>query len=228
MIEFGRKEDPSRLYTFATMILNSMTKTPEAEASQYCDFISTNTYGNHVKIFDNIHSLYPDKPILISEWGVRADQATEAGQVKHIEEVARIIRDRPYIIGASWWSYNDYQSRHVGTNPSGYRPWGLVTADRSPRPAYFTYQKEMSPISLKVMEINNGTLKLQLGIKNDFPYQSIKNYRLKTAFGEQLIPSLKPGEITVVEVKGVTGDAVKIEVLTPTKFVIYQETVHYK
>ncbi|RBQ11893.1 glycoside hydrolase family 2 protein [Pedobacter miscanthi] len=228
MIDFGRKEDPSRLFTFATLTLNSLPKTPEAEASQYCDFVSTNTYGGHAKILDNIHRLYPDKPVLISEWGVRADQATEAGQVKHIEEVAQIIRERPYVIGASWWSYNDYQSRHVGTNPNGYRPWGLVMADRSPRPGYFTYQKEMSPITVKVLESNNGTLKLQVSNKNDFPYQNIQNYSLKTASGLQSIPSLKPGESTVVEIKGVTGDVTKIEVLTPNKFVIYQETVHFK
>jgi beta-glucuronidase len=228
MIEFGRKEDPSRLFTFATLILNRITKSPEDDASQYCDFISTNTYGNHAKIFDNIHRLYPDKPVLISEWGIRADQATEAGQVKHIEEVAKVIRERPYIIGASWWSYNDYQSRHAGTNPNGYRPWGLVMPDRSPRPAYFTYQKEMSPMMLKVINIDNGILKLQVSNKNDFPYQNIKNYSLKTASGIQLLPSLKPGESIVVEVKGVAGEETKVEVLTPTKFVTYQETFHYK
>ena len=165
MIGYARELDATRLYTFATMRLNILPKKPEDEASQYVDFVCTNTYKNHAKVLDNIHALYPEKPILISEWGVRADNnsgnwlgdndrkehhygQSEIDQAQHISEVTAEIRKRDYVIGASWWTYNDYQSRHQGTNPNGYRPWGIVRPDRQPRPAYKTYQREMAPVTL--------------------------------------------------------------------------------
>ncbi len=132
MIAYARELDPTRLYTFASMRLNILPKNPEDEASQYVDFISTNTYGNHAKSLDHIHQLYPDKPILISEWGTRADGPDgEPGQVTHLQKVMAEIRSRPYVVGASWWTYNDYQSRFHATNANGYRPWGIVGPDRS-------------------------------------------------------------------------------------------------
>src|SRR5690606_22731999 len=135
MIAYARELDPTRLYTFASNRLNAKPEKPEDEASQYVDFISANIYGGHGRTLDHIHKLYPDKPVLISEWGVRSDTDKGAAwPAQHITDVVSEIRKRPFVIGAAWWTYNDYQSRYYNTNPNGYRPWGLVRPDRSIRP----------------------------------------------------------------------------------------------
>lgn len=232
---YGRTLDATRLYTFATMRLNILPAKPEDEATQYCDFVSTNTYGNHAKAFDHIHALYPDKPILVSEWGLRADTPTgEAGQVSHLENVMAEIRKRPYIVGASWWSFNDYQSRHVGTNPNGYRPWGLVGPERNKRPLYGAHRREMSPVTLEKVRFQaggQGVHQLVVRIKNrsDFPAYTVKNYTLKTPDASFSFPELSPGqsaEITLL-IRGF-DPKVTLEVVKPTGYSVMSETIELK
>lgn len=232
LIAFAREVDPTRLYTFASMRLNAFQKKPEEEASQYVDFVCTNTYGNHAKVLDHIHSLYPEKPILISEWGIRADNpAGEAGQARHAEEVIREIRKRPYVVGASWWTYNDYQSRYVGTNPNGYRPWGLVGPDRNLRPAYEVYRKEMAPLTLEKVRWAPGgqgrhILTVRVTARPDFPAYPLKNYRLKSAGIDLLIPELKPGESAEIAVPVIGFEkTLGLEVRKPSGIPILQETL---
>lgn len=232
LIAFARETDPTRLYTFASMRLNAMQKKPEEESSQYVDFVCTNTYGNHAKVLDNIHMLYPDKPILISEWGVRADaNGGESAQARHIEDVVKEIRKRPYVIGASWWSYNDYQSRHVGTNPNGFRPWGLVGPDREPRPAYATYRKEMAPLTLEKVRWAPGgqgrhILTVRVTARPDFPAYPLKKYRLKGAGPDLLIPDLQPGQSAEIAVPVAGFDkTLALEVWKPSGVPILKETL---
>ncbi|HAK76476.1 MAG TPA: beta-galactosidase [Runella sp.] len=235
MMVYGKSLDPSRLFTFASMRLNILPAKPEDEATQYCDFVSTNTYGNHAKIFDHIHALYPDKPILISEWGVRADTPTgEAGQVSHLENVMAEIRKRPYIVGASWWSFNDYQSRHVGTNSNGYRPWGLVGPERNKRPLYHAHRREMSPVTLEKVRFQGGgqgihQLVIRVKNRSDFPAYALKNYTLKTGEATFNVPDLAPGqsaEITL-PVRGFE-QKLTLEVVKPTGYSVISETFELK
>lgn len=251
MIAYARELDATRLYTFATMFLNSLPKKPEDEASQYVDFVSTNTYGNHAKALDHIHTLYPEKPILISEWGVRADdkgefwrgkkradvhdfEESEVAQAKHVSDIAAIIRQRSYVIGASWWTYNDYQSRHQGTNPNGYRPWGIVRPDRTPRPAYKTYQREMSPLTVEKVNFKTGDLglhqlTLKVSARNDFPSYAIEGYYFKTGEKTIQIPNLNPGESREITIP-VTGfdKNIDLQVFKPTGFKVVDETFELK
>ena len=232
MIAYARELDPTRLYTFASMRLNTLPKMPGDEASQYCDFVSTNTYGNHARTLDHIHQLYPDKPILISEWGRRADTETgEAGQVAHLEQVMAEIRKRPYVIGASWWSFNDYQSRHQGTNANGYRPWGLVGPDRVKRPLYAAYQREMAPVTLDKLSFKPGpegvhTLTLRVTARADFPAYVLNGYRLQAGGVTLTIPTLQPGQRAdlVVPVRGF-GESLNVTVLKPTGFSILSQRI---
>ncbi|TDE18418.1 glycoside hydrolase family 2 protein [Dyadobacter psychrotolerans] len=251
MITYARELDPTRLYTFASMFLNSMPKKPEDEASQYVDFVSTNTYGNHAKVLDHIHALYPEKPILISEWGARADNKgefwrektrsdihdfneSEVAQAQHVTDVVNEIRKRPYVIGASWWTYNDYQSRYHGTNPNGYRPWGIVRPDRTPRPAYKTYQREMSPVALekvsfKTSDQGEHQLTVKVTARNDFPAYAIQGYYIQISGKSINIPNLIPGESKeiVIPIRGFDKN-ISIYIFKPTGFRVLDETIDLK
>lgn len=232
MIAYARELDPTRLYTFASMRLNILPKKPEDEASQYCDFISTNTYGNHVTVLKHIHALYPDKPIFISEYGTRSDgKDGEAGPVQHLEKFLADVRPLPYVVGASWWSFNDYLSRHNGTNADGTRPWGLVRWDRSKRPLYKTHQTGMSPITVEKIGWEPGTegvhsLKLRVVARADFPAYAIRNYSLKTPTSIVPIPELQPGQQAdlLIPVRGF-DKILTVEVVKPTGFSILSQTI---
>ncbi len=232
MIAYARELDPTRLYTFASMRLNTLPKKPEDEASQYCDFISTNTYGNHTNVLKHIHSLYPDKPIFISEYGTRADgKDSEAGQVSHIEKFLTDIRQLPYVVGASWWSFNDYLSRHDGTNQDGTRPWGLVRGDRSKRPLYLAHQTGMAPVTVEKVSWEVGsegvhTLTLRVTARNDFPAYAISKYQLKANNKTLLIPDLQPGQqaILTIPVRGF-DKKMTVEIIKPTGFSILTQTI---
>ncbi|SDL20178.1 glycoside hydrolase family 2 protein [Siphonobacter aquaeclarae] len=229
MIAYARSLDSTRLYTFATMLLNSMPANPEDEASQYVDFISTNTYGGHAKSLDHIHKLYPDKPVFVSEWGVRADsKGGEAGQARHVSDVMSEIRKRPYVVGASWWAFNDFRSKLFGTNVNGFRPWGVVNPDRSPRPAYSVYQKELSPVILEKVSYKSGDegihkLIIKVTCRGDFPTRTLRGYTLKTDHASIALPDLNPGESQLVEIP-VTGfdKRLRLSVMKPTGFVTIQ------
>ncbi|MBD2752940.1 glycoside hydrolase family 2 protein [Spirosoma validum] len=235
MIAYARELDPTRLYTFASMRLNILPKNPEDEASQYCDFVSTNTYGNHANVLKHIHSLYPDKPIFISEYGTRADgKDGETGQVSHIEKFLADIRQLPYVVGASWWSFNDYLSRHDGTNPDGTRPWGLVRWDRSKRPLYKAHQTGMAPVTIEKVNWEPGeegvhALKLRITARNDFPAYALKNYVVKTATSTFPIPELQPGQQAemTIPVRGF-DKTLTVEIVKPTGFSILSQTIDLK
>ncbi|MBT1696370.1 beta galactosidase jelly roll domain-containing protein [Fulvivirgaceae bacterium PWU4] len=232
MIAHAKEVDPTRLYTFATMRQSPLPKNPEDEASQYVDFVCANIYGNQAAILDNIHRLYPDKPILVSEYGIRVDNKNgEQGQVDYLKNYLNDIRSRPYVVGASWWSFNDYESRHWGTNKNGYRPWGVVGPDRTPRQMYALHQVEMSPLvvtkkSFTVGKQGNHELVLEVKSRADFPAYPTRNYKLRTTQREVAIPDLSPGQTTEVKIP-VTGfnPSVKVEIIKPTGFSIVEINV---
>ncbi|MEZ0483086.1 glycoside hydrolase family 2 protein [Fibrella aquatica] len=232
MIAYARELDPTRLYTFASMRLNILPKKPEDEASQYCDFISTNTYGNHANVLKHIHSLYPDKPIFISEYGTRADgKDGEAGQVTHLDKFLTDIRQLPYVVGASWWSFNDYLSRHDGTNPDGTRPWGLVRGDRSKRPLYKAHQTGMAPVTVEKVSLVTGsagmhTITLRVTARNDFPSYALKKYQLKADKTMLTIPDLLPGQSAnlTFQVRGF-DKAMPVDISKPTGFTVFTQTI---
>ncbi|SEJ10917.1 beta-glucuronidase [Dyadobacter sp. SG02] len=235
MIAYARELDPTRLYTFASMLLNQLPEKPEDEASQYVDFVSTNTYGGHAKSLDHIHKLYPNKPVFISEWGTRSDgKGGEPGQAQHLSDVMIEIRKRPFVAGASWWTYNDYRSKLFGTNVNGFRPWGIVGPDRLPRLAYPVHQKEFSPVTVEKAGFKTGDqgvhlLTVKVTSRGDFPAKTIKGYTLKAGDISIALPDLDPGESKdiVIPIRGFDKQ-IHITVIKPTGFLTTQTDIDLK
>ncbi|WP_426291631.1 glycoside hydrolase family 2 protein [Dyadobacter endophyticus] len=235
MIAYARELDPTRLYTFASMLLNSLPEKPEDEASQYVDFVSTNTYGGHAKSLDHIHKLYPNKPVFISEWGTRSDgKGGEQGQAQHLTDVMAEIRKRPFVAGASWWTYNDYRSKLFGTNVNGFRPWGIVGPDRSPRLAYPVHQKEFSPVLIEKASFKTGgqgvhQLVLKVTSRGDFPSKTLRGYILKAGEASIVVPDLNPGESReiAIPIRGFDKQ-IHITVIKPTGFITIQTDIDLK
>ena len=130
------------------------------------DIISINEYfGWHLaslgllaKMLDKIHSDWPDKPVLISEFGaqsalnLRNRKAELAGPISSMltndlsedhqslfltAHLDTIFARREFITGATVWAYNDFMAYSVKPRtrdmPYGLNSCGLVTRDRRPK-----------------------------------------------------------------------------------------------
>ena len=223
MYAFTKSIDPSRLVTFASNIVaRPSIKKPEDEASQYVDFISANIYGSHLASLQRIHALYPEKPVYVSEFGQRADAVkSEAERVAYLQRAMADFRQCDFLIGASVWTFNDYESSFPGSNANGYRPWGLVAPDRTPRAMYYAWQKEFSPAVVTVRPVESGRLEVSIVARKDFPSHALRNYKLKVSGRVFDIPVLAPGESRTFMIEpGADLTEKTIELEKPGGFVI--------
>lgn len=144
MAAFVKKLDPTRPVTFAALggELRRLRdeKIAGPRAFDHVDFISTNIYFPVREVpayLDLVHARWPGKPVLITEYGLRADRVkNEQERIEHFDAMLVIVTERPWVCGLSYWSFNDYASRYPGTGEDGYRRWGLVDEFRQPRPLY--------------------------------------------------------------------------------------------
>jgi beta-glucuronidase len=226
MYAYAKSLDPSRLVTFASMfVARDIIKKPEDEASQYVDFISANMYGNYLNNLKHIHEIYPDKAVYVSEFGIRTDGVKmEQGRVDHLTKAMQDFRQCDFLVGASVWTFNDYQSRFPGTNPNGYRPWGLVSPERELRGMYYAFQEEFAPATV-AFQNEGGKLNITVTARKDFPSYTLRHYKL--ACGSQTfdIAQLKPGESKTFTYE---GPAVKeIALVKPGGFTVLKKSVQH-
>jgi beta-glucuronidase len=220
MRAFTRAIDSSRFITFASMMLGrGEFRTGADEASQYVDFVSANIYGNHLKVLQRIHALYPDKPVFVSEFGIRTDQVKEESErVKHLQDAMAAFRQCDFVIGASVWTLQDYRSRFPGTNINGYRPWGLVGPQREIRGMYTAWQEEFAPA---VVERVGGTT-IRVTARNNFPSYTLRNYVVRCNGQTVSLRTLAPGESQEISFDSGAGE---VELVKPGGFVILRKVL---
>jgi len=197
--------DTTRLITFMALgsAGDAQNLRPPHDSYRHCDFICINIYSgfeHFEKLLQNIHQKYPDKPVFVSEFGQRADFVkSEQERIDYLNGVISIVRRNPYVCGISYWSFNDYLSRFTNTNPSGYREWGIVDANRKPRGLYTSFQRDLSPV---IIAYENGSLKITA--RPDFPSYTLKNFKLVLVSDNKIVkeyplPVLNPGESTTIK-----------------------------
>lgn len=225
MKAFTNTLDTTRPVTFASnRVGRDLVKNPEDEASHYVDFICTNIYGGYLKVLTNIHQSYPDKPVFISEFGIRADQVkSEKERVAHVKKAVEDFRKCDFVIGAAIWTFNDYKSLYPGSNALGYRPWGLVTPEREKRELYYTIQEEFSPATISLISFENDLLKIRITVRNDFPSYTLRGYSILYDDQKTDLGTLRPGEHKSIAIS-VTDSAPEIALVKPGGFVVLRKT----
>lgn len=216
MKEAVKKLDPTRLVCFASNWAGRKTLDAKTEGTELMDFVCLNTYGavpsENAENIDRAHARWPDKPFVITEYGWRADRVgRERDREAWFAEMVDLIRQRPFISGAMLWTFNDYRSRYLGTNPDGYRWWGLVDIQRKTRGSYDLFRQEMTPVELKEARMASKTnLLVRLQARQDFPVYAPTPLTLKIAFfsirgyplGEvnRLVPGIEPGAVLTLNI----------------------------
>jgi beta-glucuronidase len=209
MAAFVRTLDSSRPITFASYrAFRADLARPEDEGSQFVDFVSINSYAAADRlgaVLDLVHQRYPGKPIVISEFGLRNDKASRDERRGYFREGIAAIRQRPFVAGASVWTFQDYRSRFPDTAPNGYRPWGLVDPDRTPRDAYHIVAMEFAAARIAAAPLFVGkgrlTVRVTVEARSDFPARAVRGLTLRMKSSEvteplvvRPLPDLTPGQ----------------------------------
>jgi beta-glucuronidase len=238
MAAFVRGLDPSRLVTFAShRAFRPDLPRPEDEGSHFVDFVSVNTYAPPARlgeVLDLVHQRYPQKPIVVSEFGLRADKAkSEEDRRRYFREALGIMRQRPFIAGASVWTFQDYRSRYPDTAHNGYRPWGLLDHLRAPRDAYQVVADEFAGARVVAAPISHvgGRLvaRVLVEARPDFPARALSGLMLQISargaaapVAERPLPELVPGQRIEVVLEIGAEVATTVQIVRPDGSVMHR------
>ncbi len=206
MIAYVKLLDPTRPVSFASYHL--LVGRPWADATQYADFVMMNQYfgtwhgpkGALDMALETIHATWPEKPVIISEYGIAPNwQTVEGPQViemdqyyfmredhpmsvdgcdilrqKLIDEQMDVFRSKPFVAGAIFWDYAGQM--------------GVVDENRGRRGSWRVLRDEYSPIQIEALnfsppldetrcaEIN---LRARGSLDSDMPVYTLRGYRLR-------------------------------------------------
>lgn len=192
------------------------------------------------KHLESVHATFPDKPLVISEYGYCAcTKDRPEGDTRRIEILRShdaVIRSKDYVAGAIFFCYNDYRT-HVGDRGVGVlqqNVHGVVDVYGAPKPSYETLRQESSPIESLTVSNQLNTFQLRLKSRRDIPMYSLRGYRLRGLFyGQGIIPverlevelpEITPGIETRADLtfsQSTTPLRVQFDVLRPTRFSAY-------
>ncbi len=107
------------------------------------------------KFLDKQHQKYPDRPLIISEYGPGSDSRiqtnepkpwdfSEAYQLKsHVSYINQVM-ERPYMLGMTAWNFADFGSSGRQDTRPRINQKGLVNFNREPKDIYYYYKARLS------------------------------------------------------------------------------------
>ena len=246
LLEEAKRLDPERLCSYAS---NSLGQTPERDVAGLMDFIETNEYFGSweqgppeavAKHLDNLHAAFPDKPVVISEYGYCACTEDRPEGDGHRIDILRshdaVIGSKGYVSGAIFFCYNDYRT-HVGDRGVGalkQRVHGVVDVYGRPKPSHEILRLESSPIEFLSVENQLNSFRLLIRTRRNMPMYTLRGYRVRgVLYGEGDIPveqqeaelpETAPGGEVKIELKfGESGVPLRVrfDVLRPSRFSAY-------
>ncbi|MBE0657681.1 MAG: hypothetical protein IH602_08310 [Bryobacteraceae bacterium] len=237
----AKKLDPKRLVTYAS---HSLTKTPENDVSREMDYVMWNQYyeswngGSQADLARNIDAIgraFPDKAIVVSEYGYCACTLErpegDSKRIQVLRDHSRLLRERDFVAGLIFFCYNDYRT-HVGDKglfAMKQRVHGVVDLYGRRKESFEELRNESSPVdSIAVLMVKPGEYKVTVKCRNSVPAHPLRGYTLETvAIGPGEIPveirrneiaELAPGASAAFDVKLQSAVilALKIDVRRPT------------
>ena len=245
MMRYVREElDSSRLVTYVSFT-SFRDNDPKMEPAQHADLLCFNSYGDFVEAAQKIHQRWPDKLILVSEFGQdqighHPDDTLDSRIINRLNRVAEL----PYVVGTSLWTYNDYRSDYRQTPLGGDRTWGVVDIWRTPKRAAKQIQEAFAPISGLKADWRNEQNNLSVSViprkRNDFPSYVLRGYRLNIEmFGTDgeakykdslLLCDIHPGQSEIkhefiYSIEDNDIAYVSLNLVSPTNHTVYTRTI---
>jgi len=240
MLREAKRLDPGRLCSYAS---NSLQATPERDVAREMDFIEWNEYyetwygGDPESMRNNleaIHQAFPDRPIVISEYGYCACTAERPeNDPRRVEILSRhnaIFRNCPWVGGLIFFDYNDYRT-HMGDKGQGVlkqRVHGVVDVLGGRKPSFEALRRESSPVESLTVRKEGGARRVVVRTRPDIPSYTLRGYKLRwTAFGnggiplekhESTLPDFEPGREweLLLEVREKDVRRLRVDLVRPT------------
>ena len=216
MVAFVKQLDPTRPVGFAS---NRLGDHPTSDATAAADFVMMNQYfgtwagpkTNLSRALDAIHAAWPDKVVVISEFGFEPrwnrwwgpptgeldpeqyyfipestppdSEEADVQRRKVITEQMEIFRSKPFIAAAIFWTYQDYRT------PTGF-VMGLVDAERNRRGSWYLLREEYAPVRIESVTFvpDSGdarsaviALRTRGPVETDMPAYTLRGYFLRWA-----------------------------------------------
>jgi beta-glucuronidase len=238
----ARRLDPHRLLTYAS---NSLQKTPGEDAAGLLDFIEWNEYyeswypGNPDSVRHNlqqIHEAFPDKPVVISEYGYcecKPDRlGGDARRIEIMRDHTQACREFDFVAGTIFFDYNDYRT-HIGdkgVGPLKQRVHGVVDLYGNRKPSFQALRQEASPVESLQLAPGDGSLRATVTARKTLPAYTLEGYTLRWVVfgfddlpmeeGSAALPKLAPGQQATVRIgfQEKHPTRVRVDVLRPTGF----------
>ncbi len=205
--------DSTRLINYVS---NTLQQDPANDGTNVGDLIMWNDYSglwynmteNGITkemmpaLLDSFSQIIPDKPIIISEYGL-CEPVFKGGddrRIEHLKYNTSVYNQKPYIAGVIYFSLNDYRT-HMGEEGEGRfkrRVHGIVDIDGKKKPSYDSLRTLFSPIkNVQVKEIN-GRIHVTGNNHNGLPGYSIFGYKIEILSDHEVLfdkymPFLEPG-----------------------------------
>jgi len=242
MLHEARRLDPLRLCSYAS---NSLQSTPERDIAAQMDFVEWNEYyetwfgGDTRTLRQNleaIHGAFPDKPVVISEYGYCActkdRPENDRRRIEILETHNAVFRDAPWVRGLIFFDYNDYRT-HLGDKGVGalkQRVHGVVDLYGVRKPSFEALRKESSPVESLTVRTDGGKRFAGVRTRQTLPAYTLRGYMLRAiVYGdggmplekrEFKLPDLEPGgELEIpLGVKGKNARRLRVDLVRPTGF----------
>ena len=231
--DYAGELDPSRLIFYVSNRINTHKKDNPGMADDagytlsdgimFNEYYST-WYGQSVAAvpaaLDRIHADYPNKSLIVSEWGICEPPhlGGDPRRVQEMQEQIVIYGEKPYVSGAIYFCLNDYRT-HIGPEYGieSKRVHGTVDVRMNKKPSYDILKKISAPVEVEGVQTTDGKKLLTLKGKTGVPSYILRNYKVTYGSQEQTIGELKPGQSLTLEFNA--DDAVQnFTVYRPTGF----------
>ncbi len=242
MAEAARQFDPHRLLSYAS---NSLQQNPGEDAAGLLDFIEWNEYyeswypGNPDSVRRNlqqIHEAFPNKPVVISEYGYcecKPDRlGGDARRIEIMRDHTQACREFDFVAGTIFFDYNDYRT-HVGdkgVGPLKQRVHGVVDLYGNRKPSFEALRQEASPVETLQLAAREGSLSATVATRKTLPAYTLEGYSLRWMVfgfddlpmeeGSVALPNLSPGQQATlrIEFQEKHPTRVRVDILRPTGF----------
>jgi len=243
-IKHSKRLDPTRLAVYVTHSADKQKIDPV----EFSDLIMLNKYGNWGKNAENAHRNHPGKPIFYSEFGKALSKEDPNEGYVAVDMMMGEILNREYVIGASYWTFNDYRSfwsKGPGktTAPSQNRAWGIVNTFRQKKRAYYDFRRYHAPVKSMKVEQKDNTLNFSISPRsvNEFPAHPMRDYQLVWTVqddqqnvkdgGILALPELLPGDgewQKAVNYKpSKNAETLKLALLDPQDYSVLDTCIHF-
>lgn len=184
MTACARRMDSTRLVINVSNTAHYQNPDP----ADFSDLTAINLYSS--KWGENTvraHTGREDKPVFLAEYG--KDLLSEAPDCcGAFDGLLSELRGKPFLMGVSLWTLNDYRSswrsntQSWETPPTQNRTWGLVDAYRNRKRAYERIRREYAPV--RAMEVDGAGARYTVRITprgaNDLPAYTMSGYKIRT------------------------------------------------